>query len=37
MRRVLTAAEMREADRRCIEDVGIPGAVELVYRVRVQW
>ena len=27
MRRVLTAAEMREADRRCIEDVGIPGAV----------
>ena len=27
MRRVLTAAEMREADRRCSEDVGIPGAV----------
>ncbi|MBM3289067.1 MAG: NAD(P)H-hydrate epimerase [Candidatus Hydrogenedentes bacterium] len=23
----LTAAEMREADRRCIEDIGIPGAV----------
>ena len=23
----LTAAEMREADRRCIEDLGIPGAV----------
>lgn len=25
--RVLTAAQMREADRRCIEDIGIPGAV----------
>jgi hydroxyethylthiazole kinase-like uncharacterized protein yjeF len=25
--RSLTAAEMREADRRCIEDLGIPGAV----------
>lgn len=25
--RALTAAEMREADRRCIEEVGIPGAV----------
>ncbi len=25
--RALTAAEMREADRRCIEDLGIPGAV----------
>jgi NAD(P)H-hydrate epimerase len=25
--RFLTAAEMREADRRCIEDIGIPGAV----------
>jgi NAD(P)H-hydrate epimerase len=25
--RALTAAQMREADRRCIEDLGIPGAV----------
>ncbi len=25
--RTLTAAQMREADRRCIEDIGIPGAV----------
>jgi len=25
--RYLTAAQMREADRRCIEDIGIPGAV----------
>ena len=25
--RYLTAAEMREADRRCIEEIGIPGAV----------
>ncbi len=25
--KMLTAAEMREADRRCIEDIGIPGAV----------
>ncbi|MCP4640451.1 MAG: NAD(P)H-hydrate epimerase [bacterium] len=25
--RTLTAAQMREADRRCIEEVGIPGAV----------
>lgn len=25
--RYLTAAQMREADRRCIEDLGIPGAV----------
>ncbi len=25
--RTLTAAEMREADRRCIEEIGIPGAV----------
>ncbi len=24
---VLSAAQMREADRRCIEDIGIPGAV----------
>ncbi len=35
---VLTAAQMREADRRCIEELGIPGAVlmdnagEAVYR-----
>ena len=26
-RRSLTAAQMREADRRCIEEIGIPGAV----------
>ncbi len=26
-REYLTAAEMREADRRCIEEIGIPGAV----------
>ncbi len=26
-RTVLTAAQMREADRRCIEDIGIPGVV----------
>ena len=25
--RTLTAAQMREADRRCIEELGIPGAV----------
>jgi NAD(P)H-hydrate epimerase len=25
--RTLTAAQMREVDRRCIEDIGIPGAV----------
>lgn len=25
--RALTAAQMREVDRRCIEDIGIPGAV----------
>lgn len=25
--RTLTAAQMREADRRCIEDIGIPGVV----------
>jgi len=27
MNRVVTTAQMREADRRCIEDLGIPGAV----------
>ncbi|MCC6491300.1 MAG: NAD(P)H-hydrate epimerase [Candidatus Hydrogenedentes bacterium] len=27
MKKTLTAAQMREADRRCIEDLGIPGAV----------
>lgn len=27
MGRALTAAQMREADRRCIQDIGIPGAV----------
>lgn len=34
---VLTAAQMREADRRCIEDIGIPGAVLMDHAGKAVW
>ena len=36
-RPIVTAAEMREADRRCIEDIGIPGAVLMDHAGKAVW